>query len=68
MKPVYIECQSVDTMHPQGGTGHRSIAIELHMTNDQVRAAVMDMIGGMTDQEGREWFRNEMPEWFEVAP
>ena len=67
MKPVYIACQYVDSMQPQGSTGTRIIAIELSMTDAQVRAAVLELIGGMQEQDAFEWFRNEMPEWFKVA-
>lgn len=66
MKPVYIECQSVESMQPQGSAGTRSIAVELSMTDAQVRAAVLDLIGGMPEQAAFEWFSNEMPEWFKV--
>ena len=67
MKPVYIECQSVESMQPNGSAGTRSIAVELSMTDAQVRAAVLDLIGGMPEQAAFEWFSNEMPEWFKVA-
>ena len=68
MKPVYIECQSVESMQPAGSAGTRNIAIELSMTDAQVRAAVLEMIGEMPEQAAFEWFRNEMPAWFkEVA-
>ena len=67
MKPVYIECQSVDSMQPQGSAGTRNIAVELNMTDAQVRAAVLDLIGGMPEQAAFDWFRNEMPEWFKAV-
>jgi hypothetical protein len=67
MKPVYIECQSVESMQPQGSAGTRSIAVELSMTDAQVRAAVLDLIGGMPEQDAFDWFRNEMPSWFKVS-
>ena len=67
MKPVYIECQSVDSMNPQGSVGTRAIAVELNMTDAPVRAAVLDLIGGMPEQAAFEWFRNEMPEWFKAV-
>jgi hypothetical protein len=67
MKPVYIECQSVESMQPQGSAGTRSIAVELSMTGAQVRAAVLDLIGEMPEQAAFEWFRDAMPEWFKVA-
>jgi hypothetical protein len=66
MRPVYIECQSVESMQPQGSAGTRSIAVELSMTDAQVRAAVLELIGGMPEQDAYEWFRNEMPSWFKV--
>jgi hypothetical protein len=64
MKPVYIACQSVESMHPHGNAGTRAIGIELSMTDAQVRQAVMDLIGGMPEQDAFDWFRNEMPSWF----
>ena len=67
MKPVYIACQYVDSMQPQGEAGNRSIAVELQMTDAQVRAAVLDLIGGMPEQAAFDWFKNEMPDWFKVA-
>lgn len=67
MKPVYIECQSVESMQPNGSAGTRSIAVELSMTDAQVRAAVLNLIGGMPEQAAFEWFSNEMPKWFKVA-
>ena len=67
MKPVYIECQSVESMQPQGSAGNRSIAVELQMTDAQVRAAVLDLIGGMPEQAAFDWFKNEMPDWFKVV-
>ena len=67
MKPVYIECESVESMHPQGTTGNRHIAVELSMTDKQVRAAVLDLIGGMPEQDAFDWFKAEMPDWFKVA-
>ena len=67
MRPVSIECQSVESMLPQGSSGTRSIAIEVSMTNAQVKAAVLDLIGEMPEQEAFEWFRNEMASWFAAA-
>jgi hypothetical protein len=67
MKNVYIECQSVESMQPQGSVGTRAIAVELSMTDAQVRAAVLDLIGEMPEQAAFEWFRDAMPEWFKVA-
>ena len=67
MKPVYLECQSVESMQPQGSAGTRSIAAELSMTDTQVRAAVLDLIGEMPEQDAFEWFRDAMPAWFKEA-
>lgn len=67
MKPVCIECQSVESMQPQGSAGARSISVELSMTDAQVRAAVLDLIGGMPEQDAFDWFKNEMPDWFKVS-
>lgn len=68
MKPVYIECQSVESMQPQGSAGNRSIAVELSMTDAQVKAAILNLLGEMPEQDAFEWFKSQTPEWFkEVA-
>lgn len=67
MKPVYIECQGVESMQPQGSAGTRGIAIELSMTDAQVRAAILDLLGEMPEQAAFEWMQEAMPEWFKVA-
>ena len=67
MNPVYIECQAVESMQPMGSAGTRAIAVELHMTDAQVRAAVLDLIGEMPEQDAFDWLKNEMPDWFKVA-
>ena len=65
--PVYIECQSIDSMNPQGSTGARSIAVELNMTNRQCREAILNLLGDMPEQDACEWLRSEFPAWFEVT-
>jgi hypothetical protein len=65
--PVYIQAQSIASAQPEGGTGNRSIGLELDMTDRQVREAVLDMLGSMPSTEAREWLRSELPEWFAGA-
>jgi len=67
MKPVYIECMGVSDMLPQGSAGNRSISIELSMNNRQVREAIGNLIGGMTDEAASDYLRSEFPQFFEVA-
>ena len=68
-RAVYIECQSVESMLPVGSAGSRAIAAELNMTDRQVRDAILNLLGGMPEQEAFEWLRSEHPAWFaaEVA-
>lgn len=65
--PVCIDCQRVESMQPQGGTGNRNIAVELSMTDRQVRDAILNLLGGMPEQQACEWLRSEFPAWFEVT-
>ena len=62
--PVCIDCQSVESMQPTGGAGTRAIALELSMTDRQAREAVLNLLGGMPEQDAFEWLRSEFPAWF----
>lgn len=65
--PVCIDCQGVESMQPTGSTGNRAIALELSMTDRQMREAVLNLLGGMPEQQACEWLRSEFPAWFEVT-
>ena len=62
--PVYIQAASVASLQPEGGTGNRSVGVELWMTDRQVREAVRNLLGGMPEQEVCDWLRSEFPAWF----
>lgn len=62
--PVYIQAQSIAGMQPEGGPGNRSVGVELHMTDRQVREAVISLLNGMSEHQAAEWLRSEFPEWF----
>lgn len=67
MRPVYIEGQDIASVMPLGSAGTRAVAVELNMTNLQVKRAVVDMLGGMPESDAFEFLRSEFPEWFEVT-
>lgn len=67
MKPVYIEGQDIASVMPLGSAGTRAVAVELNMTDKQVRAAIVDMLGGMPETDAFQFLRSEFPEWFEVT-
>ena len=62
--PVYIQAQNIASVQPEGGPGGRSIGVELEMTDRQMRDAVIDLLGGMPEQEASDWLRSEFPNWF----
>jgi hypothetical protein len=64
--PVYIECESVDSMLPVGSTGTRAIALDLNMTRRQCRDVVFNILRNMPEQEAFEWLRSEFADWFKV--
>ena len=66
--PVYIQAESVASLQPEGGTGNRSIGVELWMTDRQVREAVLNLLGGMPEKDAAEWLRSEFPGWFAAVP
>lgn len=64
--PVCIDCESVENMQPIGRAGNRAISLELRMTDRQCREAVLNLLGGMPEQQSCEWLRSEFPAWFET--
>jgi hypothetical protein len=64
---VFIEGVSLASLIPMGGIGDRSIGLDINMTNRQVRDAILNLIGGMPEQEAYEWLRGEFPAWFKVS-
>ena len=67
MNPVRIECQAVELMIPTGEAGTRAIELKLSMTETQVRAAILDLLGGMDPGEALGWLKSERPSLFEVS-
>lgn len=64
--PVYIECQSVDSILPVGFAGSRIIALDLNMTTQQCRDVVFNILSNMPEQDAFEWLRSEFADWFKV--
>ena len=55
-------------MQPQGYShGDRSIQMDLEMTTEQRRAAVLELLGDMPEQQAFEFMRAEFPAWFVEA-
>ena len=64
MRPVYIQAENVASLMPEGGIGTRTVGIELNMTNRQIKRAVVDMLGGFSEGDVYDFFREEFPECF----
>lgn len=65
MRPVYIEGQDIASVMPLGSAGTRAVAVELNMTDKQIRAAVVDMLAYMPESDAFQFLKSEFPEWFE---
>lgn len=64
MRPVYIEGQDIASVQPLGSAGTRAVAVELNMTNQQIKRAVVDMLGGFSDAEVFDFLRQEFADCF----
>jgi hypothetical protein len=66
-RTAYVECQAIDDLQPVRRYGAHAITIELRMTDDQRKQAILSLLGDMPEQAAFDWIRDVMPEWFKVA-
>ena len=66
MKPVCIECQSV-SMCPLGEVGTRAIELKLSMTEEQGRAAILELLDGQPPAWVQGWLKSERASLFPEA-
>ena len=62
MKPVYIQCEDVDSICAEHST--RTVGVELNMTRNQEKALVWDILSAWPEKAACDWLRSEFPEWF----
>ena len=58
---------SVERVHEVDSAGHysdRHLVLRVWMSKEQQRAAAMEIIGAMPEQEVGPWLRSELPELF----
>ena len=70
MKQHYVElmADSIVGIDPiSGGQYSRQVSIGLQMGREQQRAAVLNILGGMVEQDAFDWLRSEFPAWFAKA-
>lgn len=70
MKTNQVEffCNSIEELSPVNGGQHgRQLRIGLSMDADQIRRAVVNLLGDIPEQDAWNMLRSEFPEWFEVA-
>lgn len=65
---VSILCNSIEELSPVNGGQHgRQLRVGLSMDADQIRAAIVNLLGDLPEPDAYAILRGEFPDWFEVA-
>ena len=65
---VSILCNSIEELSPTNGGQHgRQLRVGLSMDGEQIRRAVVNLLGDIPEPDAYALLRSEFPEWFEVA-
>jgi hypothetical protein len=62
---VSLLCNSIEELSPANGGQHgRQLRVGLSMDADQIRAAIVNLLGDMPENEAFGLLFSEFPEWF----
>jgi hypothetical protein len=62
---VEFFCNSIEELSPANGGQHgRQLRVGLSMDADQIRAAIVNLLGDMPENEAFGLLFSEFPEWF----
>lgn len=64
---VSIRAKEVRGIEVATSTPPRALIVDLEMTGDQCKDAILDLLEHDGEQAVFEWLKSVYPEWFEVA-
>lgn len=68
MSAVRITALALEGITPNVAGRAFTVTLTMHMTPEQRRAAVRELLGDIPEQEAFAFMRNEYPAWFNEVP
>lgn len=68
MSAVRITALTLEGVTPNAAGRSFTVTLTMHMTPEQRRAAVLELLGDIPEQEAFAFMRNEYPAWFSEVP
>ncbi len=68
MTAVRITALTLEGITPNLAGRSFTVTLTMHMTPEQRRAAVLELLGDIPEQEAFAFMRNEFPAWFTEVP
>ena len=67
MSAVRITALTLEAITPSVAGRSFTVTMTMHMTAEQRRAAVLELLGDIPEQEAFHFMRSEFPAWFAVG-
>ena len=65
---VEFLCGHIEEVTPlNGGAYGRQLRVGVSMGSEQIKLAILNLLGGMPEQDAYNMLRSEFPEWFTEA-